>query len=715
MSLKIYRYAIYITSLILGHGNFTMAQTTPINETSLKILENRLQKNADSCLTVIKRTRPDNESLTGYYEYVQGTAFMLLGKVDSAQNTLQSAERKTKANARLQAGIYYNYGFIQTLKNNIKGAKSFYIKADHLARPLHDNRLYSHIVSELGGCYVALNMPDSALYFYKRALIYVKPSGDKQKIASAYNNIGIAYYMSGNFEKAIEWQITSIKAKENLGDTLSLATSLNNVGSMFIKLKKINEASRYLSRAYRLLNNESKISGFSALNLGTCFKIAGNLDSAIYYYNTALRIYTKLGLQSNIGKAYSNLGGIYEAKKDYPKSLQYMLKSLDISKKSTNDYEIAIRSRNVANVYLELNQLNNAKAYILAAKGIADTMKSTELSMEVYNTLSRYYEKNGDFNLALQTFKTYKKLNDSLFTENSQKTINEINTKYETEKKVQEINTLRNQKKFNELALNRKEISIYQQRLIIYFTITVIVLVSLAMYLFFKRYKLKQKNARELLARQKLELEQRMLLSQMNPHFIFNTLVAVQDYIGISETAKAQLFLSRFARLMRSILQNSRKQFIPVDEEIESLKWYIEIEKQRFGDKFEFELNHVVDEPEFIMMPPMMVQPFVENAIIHGFSNKTSGGLLKVTYHQNDATIHVAIEDNGKGRLPQTEETYKEKSHVSLGTKVVLERIQLLNDELNQHASCVYFDLNNNIGEPCGTRVELTLPLKNRE
>lgn len=702
--------------LILFAALFAQAQINTVNEATLKILEEKVRVNADSCLKVLRKSEPANETLRGYYDFVKGSAFALLGKSDSARYYLKQAENGTKNNQRVQAYICYYFGFIYRIENDLNNAKVFFKKAEALAQPLRNNQLHGLIDVELGGCCDELNMFDSALYYYKRALIYSKQFGDKQMTAIGYNNISIAYFRKGNYEKAIEWQLNAIKAKEGLKDTISLATSLNNVGSMFIRLKKYAQAKRYLSKSFRLLNDESKIAGFSALNLGICFKKMGNLDSALFYYDVALKIYTKLRLESSIGSAYTNIGGVYEAKLNYHKALEYMQKSLEISKRVNNEYDIAIRSRNVANVYLELGQPTKAKTHIFESKKFADKLKSIELSMEVYNTLSKYYEKTNNYVLALANYKIYKDLNDSLFSENSENTINELNTKYETEKKEKEIGDLKNQKKISGLELIRKENSIYQQRLIIYFSAAVLVLISLALYLFFKRYKLKQKNAQELLARQKLELEQRMLLSQMNPHFIFNSLAAVQEYIGISETTKAQSFLSKFARLMRSILQNSRRQFIAIDEEMESLKWYIEIEKQRFGGKFDFELFSEIDEPEFIMIPPMMVQPFVENAIIHGFANKASGGLLKVRYQQIDEMVQVLVEDNGMGRMTiEPNQIKHDKGHVSLGTKVVMERLELLGHELKIKTSCSYEDLKTEQGEPCGTRVRLVLPVKNRD
>ncbi len=707
---------IGLFALLLLFTQLIQGQNTVLNKAQLDEIEIRLLTNPDSCLIALQAAKPQQPELQAFYLFLEGNCYLYTNKTDSAAHFFSKSETLASGDHKLLAGINYGKGYIMYLKNDLNAAKKYYIEADLLSKNVNDNNLKSIIFTELGSVYLEQNLSDSSLYYYKMALIYCRALKNKAKIASAFNNISIAYYKTGDYEKAIEWQINAIKTKEQLGDTLSLATSLNNVGSFFIKLKKFNDAKRYLSRSIRLLKNESKIAGFSALNLGVCFKMMGQYDSAIYYDNKALGIYKKLKLEGSIGKVYSNLGGVYEAMNDFQQAIGFMQKALEISKNLKNKYEIALRSRNIANVYLLMNKPKLASTYIFEAHKLADELGSVELTMEVDNIMSKYYEQTGKYALALHYFKQYKTLTDSLYNENSQKMISELTTKYETEKKEKEILNLKNQRRIKNLELAQKENTLTRQRLILFFTILTILLVLLTLFLGFKRYKLKQDNAKTLMARQKTELEQRMLLSQMNPHFIFNSLASVQEFIGINEPAKAQEFLSGFARLMRSILENSRRQFIPLDEEINSLVLYIDLEKQRFNNKFIYTLNNLVEEPEFLMIPPMLVQPFVENAIVHGFANKKSDGRLLVEYSQIENLIQIIIEDNGDGRANRNKpETGTGKQHVSLGSKVVAERIELLNNELKCNASVIYHDLQSNDGHAGGTRVILNLPFKNRE
>ena len=264
--------------------------------------------------------------------------------------------------------------------------------------------------------------------------------------------------------------------------------------------------------------------------------------------------------------------------------------------------------------------------------------------------------------------------------------------------------------------MTQKENALFQQKLILLFTILTIILISLMLFLWFKRYRLKQYNAQQLIARQKTELEQRMLLSQMNPHFIFNSLASVQEYIGSNEQLKAQKFLSSFAKLMRSILENSLRQFIPLDEEIVSIQLYLDLEKQRFSNRFEYSIENRVEDPEFVLVPPMLVQPFVENAIIHGFANRDIAGKIDIEYVQVGNLIQISIRDNGVGRnKPKDLNQPAEKHHNSVGTIIVKDRIELLNNEYGCNASVSYQDLKSEDGLASGTRVVLTIPFNERK
>jgi tetratricopeptide (TPR) repeat protein len=692
-------------------------QNDSLNAVTLDLLEKQLKFKPDSCYAQIVTLKKNGSGLLPRINYLIGNYFLQKKHYDSASVYFTMAESGIGNDPKLLGLVYYGKGIGAYDKAEYKLALQFYKKADGLISEMMDAETKCMIVNELGNTQLALNQPDSALPCFETGLNLANRIGEKWMISRMLNNLSITYYKLGNFEKAIEWQLNAVSIKEQMADTLSLSISLNNVGSFFIKLDNYSDAKRFLLRAYHLLpkSKKSKTSGQTALNLGICYKMLDNQDSAIYYYQKALEIYTGLGLQSNISKIYSNLGGLYEAAKDYDKALEYMLLSLEIGKSLNLDYETAIRNRNVANVYLLTDKPDLAYNYLMDALKIATKLESLELQMEVYKTMADYYEKTGKYKQALQYFREYKNMADTLRSEGSLKHIHELNIIYETEKKEKNIINLLDQQRIRDLTIKQKEDALLQQKLILTSTILLAVLVLLSLYFVFVRYRLKERNKREILARQKSDLEQRMLLSQMNPHFIFNSLGAVQHYIGRNEPSNAQLFLSKFAKLMRSILENSRQQFITVEEEKEALSLYLELEQQRFPGRFNYTIDLQIEEPEFIMIPPMMVQPFIENAILHGFTNPEVEGELMVRYTMVNGLIRCIITDNGVGRSKSAMNKKAADKHVSLGSTVVAERIALLRKEFHRDAAIIYHDLESGDGKQHGTQVTIDLPYKERE
>ena len=213
---------------------------------------------------------------------------------------------------------------------------------------------------------------------------------------------------------------------------------------------------------------------------------------------------------------------------------------------------------------------------------------------------------------------------------------------------------------------------------------------------------------------QTIKAELKALRSQMNPHFIFNTLSAIQTAVNNSDKANASKYIGDFAKLIRKVLENSKHSFISLREELEMLSLYIELEHLRFGKKFTFEI--IVDENldiDYHEIPTMVIQPYVENAILHGLApNKNKVGLLNLTIILNNNTVFCVVEDNGIGR-DEAMEIKKRKGFVqnSMGTEITEDRIKLYKKGMKEDFSVKIIDLKDHIGNPIGTRVELTFPI----
>jgi LytS/YehU family sensor histidine kinase len=245
------------------------------------------------------------------------------------------------------------------------------------------------------------------------------------------------------------------------------------------------------------------------------------------------------------------------------------------------------------------------------------------------------------------------------------------------------------------------------------------VLASIAVSLVFKwrvnriKEKARQQQQKIMMEKEIVELEQKALRLQMNPHFIFNALNSIQSQIGTDNEQTARYYLAKFSRLMRQILDNSRNPVITLEEEISTLENYLLIEKFCNGDRFDYKIT--VDpkiEKDYVRIPPMILQPFIENSIKHGMKHiDGKRGLIEVEFIQKGDLLECSVTDNGIGRK-QSEKlnsTSKETYHKSTALLVTQERLDLLKDSRNIK-SLEIIDLYNEKGEAAGTKVIVRIP-----
>ena len=209
------------------------------------------------------------------------------------------------------------------------------------------------------------------------------------------------------------------------------------------------------------------------------------------------------------------------------------------------------------------------------------------------------------------------------------------------------------------------------------------------------------------------ELEHQALRLQMNPHFIFNSLASISNFIGKNDAAEAKRYLTKFAKLMRLILENSREEFIPLTEEIDSLTYYMELEQLRFRDKFSFEINTDPSiDREHLFIPPMLIQPHIENAILHGMAPKETKGMILISFERTEGLLRCVVEDNGVGRKRAAEIKARTKTqHTSLAMKIIFERLSILFPGKNK-INIITEDLEDENKNAIGTRVLFNLPCR---
>jgi LytS/YehU family sensor histidine kinase len=305
----------------------------------------------------------------------------------------------------------------------------------------------------------------------------------------------------------------------------------------------------------------------------------------------------------------------------------------------------------------------------------------------------------GEFRKAVGYLQLAYQSRDSLNASQQGKQFELLIAEDEAERQAQKLRTLAQDNELNRLRLT-------QSRFIFIVTGAGIALVSIILLLFFQRRRLRAEQ-------RSVSMEQRLLRAQMNPHFIFNSLASIQNFVINENSDQASIYLSRFSQLVRNILDNSVEEYVPLEKEVSTIENYLELQKVRYAGKFDYAIG--VDEKidaENVLIPPMLAQPFIENAIEHGIRHKETSGHIEVNFRFNDGFILVEVEDDGVGREKAHEIESKQKiRHRSMAISITRDRLDILNKKLKKKIRMEIVDLKDDYGEAIGTRVEFGIPV----
>ena len=555
------------------------------------------------------------------------------------------------------------------------------------------------------------------LSYANEALILAKKLNYSLGIIRGLNCIGNYYFQRDIYDKAIDYYTQAMKLSEQRKDDNNIIISKSNIANVFTHTKKQTKAIVLFKECDEILvkRGDSLIQNRAAIltNLATAYSSIQQHDSAIYVYNKVFKICNTIKSEFGLAITSCNLANEYYLVKDNQKALSFSMEALKLLNKNHFDFLRAPLYKTLGSTFIALNETQKGIDYLTQCAELSRQINDQEVLIEVYQMLYKAYHKTGNYKDAFINASNYIILNDSVLGLKKEKAISEINTKYETEKKEAAIKELTQEKTITELQSQRKSVLIYS-------ILGGIIALSLLSYFLFTRYKTKKQN--ELLKMQleeaqktidaekkAAESELKALKSQMNPHFIFNALNSIQEQFMYGDKLKGNEQLGNFTYLTRQILTVSGKKQIPLSTEIEILNKYLELEKMRFQNDFEYSVSFsdTIDE-DYLQLPPMMIQPFVENSIKHGLLHKE--GLKKLFIHfdlsTNEDFIICTVEDNGIGRAKSAEiKASNSNKHSSFSTSSIEQRLELLNSNLKLNNLIVYSDL------ASGTKVEIKIPL----
>lgn len=574
-----------------------------------------------------------------------------------------------------------------------------YRKALHHAEHENNLQLKAQILNNL-----AILLSDSGLrqegieLSYKAYEAYLLLA-DSSRAANIKINIGTDYIDEGKFEEALKVMLEGLELRIQCGDSTNLAAYYLNIGDVYKQLNIDKKWKLFLEKARKLAatpNYATFDTKICILNeLGSMYDDNKAYDQAISAYQEMYNLSKKEGFINGMATALNNLASVYLETRQNKKALLATQESLTLNKKDNNYYGLVFSNNLMGDVYLALGNTIEAKKHYKEGINLANKYDFKTEYVSSYEGLYKTYRKEGNWKEALFYNEQTHRLTDSLKNNELQEKVLEIEAKYQAEKKERQIELLHNE---NEL----KNARIKLQNVYIWGVSFLFILVSAGSVWIVRQKRIKQRA-------KQVELEQKLLRSQMNPHFLFNSLGAIQSYMLKNDGRKAAFYLSNLSSLMRSILKNSREEVISLQEEKETLEKYLVIHKLRLGER----LNYVVSvsdelDQEEVYLPPMMIQPFVENAVIHGIEPMDKEGIIQVRFYKDGNHLVIQVDDNGVGI--QDSSKNKNATHVSYALQIFKERVANLKKRYG--TEILYSIIAKDPSIESGTLVTVKIPLK---
>ncbi|MEO8415844.1 MAG: histidine kinase [Ginsengibacter sp.] len=510
---------------------------------------------------------------------------------------------------------------------------------------------------------------DASNNAFFKAIDYAEICGALRLKSVALNNIGDNFLSLRNFEKCRQYTCKAIPINIKLKAWRGAAINYELLHRCDLSQKLYSNAKIKLLKGmpFALLANESYIFSQYSLGFGKLNALANNFDSAKYYFQKAI---SEAMLQNDLRNEFQAYLG----------ESQYLV---NIAPK-----------RKLILLDSALNIAKNTKYY----EGVADAAEQISI---VYDKL-----KNSDS--ALAYFRLYRAGFDSLFSQNNSLNLIIRESEWLVKKKEIENGHL------TERSQLQKRQLIFKNALLLAAAILLVLTIAIAFFIN-KSIQSKKKRTEFSLKQKIAESQIQSLRAQMNPHFIFNCLNSIENFMMKNEKRKASDYLHKFALLIRTILESSRNELTTVSLDMEALQLYIDLEQMRFDNRFSYEEK--ID-PQLISgdynVPSLLIQPYVENAIVHGMAHSDKAGLkLAVTAILESDFIKYIIEDNGIGRAQSGDfNKLNKRHHKSVGLKITEDRILLFNNEVNLNGFIKITDLYNPDNTPCGTRVEVKIKAK---
>ncbi len=555
---------------------------------------------------------------------------------------------------------------------------------------------------------IAGNYQKALEYFSMAQMLFENESSEvldvKKGLAKAYGSTGIVYSEQSNYAQALNYYLKAARIYEAIKDLPKCAKVYNNIGIVYKSELEDFKALTYFIKAQKIQEQlKDPNIGITYTNIANGYLKQKDLEKAFDFYTKA-----KTSIDANpnpraLGEWFNNIGLFYKTKNIPAKAIQSWQMSIATFNSIDDKFGVADTYLYLSQLYPEQHQLKDAFDNAQLALKLSKELCILEQTMLAEELLSTVYAEQHNPAAALEHFKRYSQAKDSLTNAANIRKGVEAEMNYENEKR--EV--------IHKKELEKRELLLQEQskqsKIQLFFAVLFGLLLFGIGFLIYSRIQLRKNLT---LQKELAEYEQKALHLQMNPHFVFNCLGSISSFIVNNGTESAIKYLAKFSKLMRLTLEYSKESLIPIHKEIESLQNYLELEQLRFNNKFNFNITKAADIEDDVALPPLLLQPFIENAIIHGVIPKKEQGQIDVHFSIDDKNLICTIEDNGIGF--EKSKLMKENSvvvHKSMALDITKKRLQMIESVTNQKADFSIEEIKKN-NEVIGTRVILSLPIQ---
>ena len=657
--------------------------------------------------------------------------FLLMSSVCTAQSKSRLDSIKSSYNQESNDSLKIIHGIevsreIHREQHNENEEYIYAEDAIERALQIKDTLLYATALDNFGLLYRYHQYYEQGLDLHIKAFDLIENKKVKPYYKMRFaNNAGVAARYHQKYATSVFYFMKGLKIAEKENDLRNISISSNGIGNALDNIPgREDEALHYFERALETEKNRGNTLGMAInyLSISDYYINKEEYNTARNYLKELLLLNKKREDEFGLAITYQFLGVAYlKEGKNLEKATSYFKNSFSRFEALNNRHKLSEILISLGNIEIKQNNPKQAENYFLESLVLAEELQQNELVRESSMKLSRILENRYDYKEALYYLKQSEAYEDSIKLTDQNIRIEALTRKYNLEKKENQIQLLEKNRALQLTAMESQEQQTERSRITMVFFAVGFILLLIVFLLQYRNYRTKkkataiiQKNEKEKMSaiyeRNLAQSEILVTRLQVNPHFLFNSLNAITYLIQSEQNSKAIKYLKIFSRYTRIVLETSKQHLISLQEELKLSHYYLLLEENRFEDGFTFEIKGD-DAPEIkeTVIPPLLLQPFIENAIWHGLlPSKADKKLLLIKIISDLNSLQIIIEDNGVGRN-ETANKSRSIPHKSMGMKIIKERIELFNRSYSGKINYDIVDKTAKDGQPSGTKVVINL------